>query len=242
MIRTNCNPPRRGLLLLSLCLFTAAACADPPVTWPFDIQTSGEDVHFVSPTAVDPQASQYDMSYVISQVRVKVRYLVFTYTVDITGEIPPEYLTGSAVIPGPAPIVLHDGDIAYPAPPEPPSFAAHLVIGLNAAGHGYMDMTNVYLGTAQINIPPFGLVTVQLVTIYVTGSVTAQAVTYTVGDLNCDGAVNFDDINPFVLALSDPAGYQAAFPDCPIANGDVNGDGFVNFDDINPFVALLTGR
>ena len=61
------------------------------------------------------------------------------------------------------------------------------------------------------------------------------------GDLNCDGAVNFDDINPFVLALSDPAGYQTQYPNCNILNGDINGDGLVNFDDINPFVALLTG-
>jgi len=60
------------------------------------------------------------------------------------------------------------------------------------------------------------------------------------GDLNCDGAVNFDDINPFVLALSDPAGYAQAYPNCNIMNGDCNGDGVVNFDDINPFVALLT--
>ena len=61
------------------------------------------------------------------------------------------------------------------------------------------------------------------------------------GDLNCDGVVNFDDINPFVLALSDPAGYQIAFPNCNIMNGDCNGDGLVNFDDINAFVAILTG-
>jgi hypothetical protein len=61
------------------------------------------------------------------------------------------------------------------------------------------------------------------------------------GDLNCDGAVNFGDINPFVLALSNPAGYAAAFPDCNIMTGDVNGDGHVNFGDINPFVALLSG-
>ncbi|MEW6249995.1 MAG: hypothetical protein AB1716_05060 [Planctomycetota bacterium] len=65
------------------------------------------------------------------------------------------------------------------------------------------------------------------------------ALARTPGDLSCDGVVNFDDINPFVLALSDPAGYQAQFPNCNILNGDINGDGFVNFDDINPFVALL---
>ncbi|MEW6249134.1 MAG: M14 family zinc carboxypeptidase [Planctomycetota bacterium] len=59
------------------------------------------------------------------------------------------------------------------------------------------------------------------------------------GDLNCDGHINFDDINPFVLALSDPAGYAVAYPNCNIMNGDINGDGRVDFDDINPFVALL---
>jgi hypothetical protein len=59
------------------------------------------------------------------------------------------------------------------------------------------------------------------------------------GDLNCDGVVDFDDINPFVLALSDPAGYAAQYPNCNILNGDCNADGVVNFDDINAFVALL---
>jgi probable HAF family extracellular repeat protein len=60
------------------------------------------------------------------------------------------------------------------------------------------------------------------------------------GDLNCDGAVDFGDINPFVLALSNPAGYQAAYPDCDILNADCNGDGVVDFGDITPFVALLS--
>ncbi len=61
------------------------------------------------------------------------------------------------------------------------------------------------------------------------------------GDLNCDGAVDFGDINPFVLILTDPGAWQAEFPGCPAANGDVNGDGAVDFADINPFVALLGG-
>ncbi len=63
----------------------------------------------------------------------------------------------------------------------------------------------------------------------------------TPGDMNCDGVVNFSDINPFVRALSDPAGYAQAYPGCNILNGDLNGDGSVGFDDINPFVALLGG-
>jgi hypothetical protein len=61
------------------------------------------------------------------------------------------------------------------------------------------------------------------------------------GDLNCDGSVDFGDINPFVLALTNPAAWQAAYPDCPMLNGDISGDGSVDFGDINPFVALLSG-
>jgi hypothetical protein len=62
-----------------------------------------------------------------------------------------------------------------------------------------------------------------------------------VGDLNCDGTVDFGDINPFVLALTNPGVYATTYPDCDILNGDINGDGSVDFGDINPFVQLLTG-
>jgi len=60
------------------------------------------------------------------------------------------------------------------------------------------------------------------------------------GDLNCDGVVNNFDIDPFVLALTDPAGYKAKYPNCDIMNGDCNGDGVVDNFDIDPFVKLLT--
>ncbi|TWT40385.1 hypothetical protein RAS1_40940 [Phycisphaerae bacterium RAS1] len=69
----------------------------------------------------------------------------------------------------------------------------------------------------------------------------APAPKLTLGDLNCDGLTDILDINPFVLALSDPAAYQQQFPICPIANGDINMDGNTDVLDINPFVALLTG-
>ncbi len=68
--------------------------------------------------------------------------------------------------------------------------------------------------------------------------VSEQAVT---GDLDCDGEVGFSDINSFVLRLSNPAAYQAAYPGCPDTNADINGNGTVGFDDINPFVQLLSG-
>jgi len=62
------------------------------------------------------------------------------------------------------------------------------------------------------------------------------------GDVNCDGAVNFGDINPFVLFLSNYGTWLETYPNCPPTNGDINGDGlYPSFGDINPFVALLSG-
>jgi hypothetical protein len=63
----------------------------------------------------------------------------------------------------------------------------------------------------------------------------------TPGDMNCDGAVDFGDINPFVLALTDSSHYPDYYPCCNVYNADMDADGAVNFGDINPFVALLSG-
>ena len=59
------------------------------------------------------------------------------------------------------------------------------------------------------------------------------------GDANCDGVVNLFDIDPFVLAMSDPSGYEAAYPDCDRMLADTDGDGSVSNFDIDPFVATL---
>ncbi len=61
------------------------------------------------------------------------------------------------------------------------------------------------------------------------------------GDLNCDGLVNAFDIDPFVLALTDPEAYAAAYPACDYRLADCNHDGLVNAFDIDPFVVILTG-
>lgn len=62
-----------------------------------------------------------------------------------------------------------------------------------------------------------------------------------VGDLNCDGQIDFVDINAFVLYLSNQAAWLTTYPDCPPENGDIDGNGtYPAFTDINPFVTLLT--
>jgi hypothetical protein len=62
----------------------------------------------------------------------------------------------------------------------------------------------------------------------------------TPGDLNCDGQVNFADINMFVGALTSPTDYEADQPHCHWRNADMDGDGDIDLHDINPFVQMLT--
>jgi hypothetical protein len=59
------------------------------------------------------------------------------------------------------------------------------------------------------------------------------------GDLNCDGRFNGADIDPFFLALGDPAAYAVAFPNCDRMVGDMNRDGQVNGADIDVFFECL---
>ncbi len=61
------------------------------------------------------------------------------------------------------------------------------------------------------------------------------------GDMNNDGLVNGADIDPFFLALGDPAAYLLQFPNCDPLNGDMNGDGRLDGSDIDPFFACLGG-
>jgi hypothetical protein len=59
------------------------------------------------------------------------------------------------------------------------------------------------------------------------------------GDLNCDNAVNFDDINPFVTALINEEEFYTLYPSCNHNLADTNCDGARNFDDIQSFVGCV---
>ncbi|MCC7203526.1 MAG: hypothetical protein IT441_00470 [Phycisphaeraceae bacterium] len=77
------------------------------------------------------------------------------------------------------------------------------------------------------------------------------------GDMNLDGVVNVQDINPFVTALGSIASYRALIANYLIAKGlgtsppeldaviieiDPNQDGVINVQDINTFVTMLAGN
>ncbi len=67
-------------------------------------------------------------------------------------------------------------------------------------------------------------------------------VTCIIADSNCDGQVNPFDIDPFLVALTDRAAWEAAYPGFDyLCINDVNDDGQVNPFDIDPFVACISG-
>lgn len=72
------------------------------------------------------------------------------------------------------------------------------------------------------------------------GAIKPPCAAYTPGNTNCDPALDGLDVAAFVLALIDPVGHAAAFPDCDAACvADVNQDGGVNVGDVDNFVTCL---
>lgn len=69
---------------------------------------------------------------------------------------------------------------------------------------------------------------------------------YVRGDANCNGVVDFVDIDAFVAALSGQAAWKAFLggnPACDyLCANDINQDGVVDFADIDPFVQCLSGN
>lgn len=59
------------------------------------------------------------------------------------------------------------------------------------------------------------------------------------GDMNCDAVLNAMDIEPLILALTDPTGYARAYPDCDRDLADLNFDGSVDAFDIEAFIRGL---
>ncbi len=59
------------------------------------------------------------------------------------------------------------------------------------------------------------------------------------GDANCDGAIDFFDIDAFLLALFDPPTYGASYCSGSTCAADVDCSSAVDFFDIDPFLTCL---
>lgn len=147
-------------------------------------------------------------------------YLPFEGTATV---VPPAQYTLSLTITGPGDVTL-----------DPPggSYAGGTTVTLTALPHDGARFDH-WEGALNGSANP--------ATLLVDQNLGVTAVFMLRGDMNCDGAVGFGDINPFVLAISSPGSYAVQYPNCTLLNGDTNGDGAFDFADINSFVALLSG-
>lgn len=61
------------------------------------------------------------------------------------------------------------------------------------------------------------------------------------GDMNCDGAFDILDVEPFALALTDLAAYEQQYPGCDAMNGDMSQDDVLDGIDVADFAGCLIG-
>lgn len=209
-----------ALLIVSTCI---PAFADTE-HWEFSENTAGEDLHWVSPTNVDPTADQYEYVYEITYVAVDIVFLGQVIGPnDVTGDMDPELLFGAGVLDGPAPAILMnepleadadgDGDI---------DVAADFLMQINGKGFGQFDATNVFLGDVYVDTGwPFGWQYVDIDRIYMDGYMDVTPL-YSVcpEDVNGDAMVDVTDL------LAAVGNWGAS------GEGDVDGSGIVDVSDI----------
>ena len=214
-----------SLLALSMTLPVFAGTTH----WEFSASTGGEDVHWMSPTAVDPIADQYEYTYEITYVGVDVVFLgVIIGPNDVTNDIDPELRFGTGIESGPTPIVLmnepleadadSDGDI---------DVATHFYMHINGKGYGQYDVTNVFLGDVYVDTGwPFGWQYVDIDRIYMDGYMDITPLENVCpADVNGDGAVDVSDI---LAAIGNWGGS---------GDGDVDGSGVIDVSDILAIVS-----
>lgn len=210
---------------ISFAICSASAALATTQTWNYDLTTTGNNVNFTSATATNPTAPRFNTVSNVNLVEVRVRYSIFNLgPFNVTNQLPPEALSSSALIDGPAPVTLINEPVVVPPPPDPVSFAGTLNLAINAAGFGTASVTSVTLGTAQIDLgPPFGTQTVTITSIRVRGSI--QVTPIYDGDLDLDGDVDLTDLANLLTNFGLPSGASEA-------QGDVDGDGSVSLTDM----------
>ena len=119
--------------------------------------------------------------------------------------------------------------IAYRWGSDPHTFAYEIGVG-HQSGYDYYDLLFAVAGKVNATGELF----------YAQEHFYLQ-VWFGPGDANCDGTVDGFDIQPFVLALTNPAQYESDYPSCSLEQADCNYSGGVDGFDIQPFVELLTG-
>ncbi len=213
------------LLAISIAIPAAAQTTH----WEFSENTSGNDVHWVSPTSVDPNADQYEYQYEITYIGVDVVFLgQIIGPEDVTDQIDPTLLFGAGVLDGPAPVVFMDEPLEADADADGEiDVAAHMHMEINGDGFGQLDVTEVFLGDVMVDMGwPLGWQNVEIDRIYMDGYMDITPLSNPCpADTNSDGMIDVEDV------LATIANWGGS------GEGDVNGDGIVDVADLLEIIA-----
>ena len=219
---------RTAVFAASLTLAAASAAAaagtfsGPSLTWSVDVTTDGNDINWISPTALPTGATYYQAVYEIVTAEATVIF-IGPVTVDLVDFVDPEDLIQFGESEGPAPLDLVNDDYVYPDPPEPAWGSATVHAGIDAGGFGFGDVTNVVFNSVPT---PFG--TLPIESLHIVANVTVTPI-FEPSDVNGDGAVN-------VLDILDVLAQWGACQTQP-CNFDVNRDGTINVLDLLEILA-----
>jgi len=140
-----------AVVVVPLLIALPQAKADNPVNWSFTNLTTSPlpsdtpgDLLWDSPTSIDTGWPQYNYSYEITKLEAYV-YIFGWGWLDVTGNIPPEYRSGSGIQIGSPPWVLADQLFEYPEG-SGSAISAQVNINVDASGQGHLSVTDIFLG------------------------------------------------------------------------------------------------
>lgn len=125
------------VLTANLMLAAVAARAANPVTWQVSLSTTGNDVFWASPTAIDLAYPEYDWSFEITKLNANV------FILGNRDLLPNLESTSGAGTAGQLPILLYDDLIDEPITGS----SAHIKIEVDAQGLGRGSGTDIMLGS-----------------------------------------------------------------------------------------------
>jgi hypothetical protein len=187
-----------SFLALSPLLHDAdASVTGPPAPLPimavleFDLETSGEDVWWISHSAVDPGAAVFEASVLVDLIEVDVTWNGISFpTADVTATAPAGSLSGSGVITGPTPSDAVDTLVEISHDPGAPGFAMHLRVGLDPDGRAWISATDIALPELPVDMgSKLSVQPVQVERLRVRGTMEIHSTWFELGDgLGAPGA------------------------------------------------------
>ena len=178
------RPRRRGYVLSALAGLLAITQSSVAETWSYDLTTTGSDVVFLAPVALDPQLPGYKMVYHVEMMNATAilpELPGWPLTVEVLDRLPPELRDGVKYLAGPPPLVLLEDDAYYPDDIEDPNlagFRCHIRFGMNDDGRAYVSATDTILSILDTQIDPNDpsspTITIQLLSVQLIGTISAE--------------------------------------------------------------------